>query len=732
MRVEHKFQLKVGSGLFVDVRPIYNSDLSLDYEPESGQRFFRKKLSGKLTFIGADYTLIMNAPFETEFLIGIYATFDGGESGDVLFNGKFMKTDCQIDMDNKSLTVQPNVLDDYENVLAGLEKEYDLIPLAPELTPLTMDKRPLIQIYNLGDSVISCFLGGTWFEQDCEPVTNAADLTGKYSFALNSSANVQRANVTMNGTPNGGGQYTGNVVTNQYAVVATFTRDSGGGFVLKYTVYLTPQPDGMYASEMTLSQNNTILFRRTTYDPYPPQLNVTYTMTAVAGSGATGTAIGSIVGATSTYEIYVRYLLDVETFRGSPTNVLPADDITPNSRNYRRVVPLIGVDIRVITDSTVNPTQWGRTNDGNYWQQPYSIFGQRFFPIARSTWIYQSMWFGFDPFDFIFEEQGRKAYILRDSFKLSSVINVLLQQIAPEISHQATAECSQFLYGSNAPLSLTRFTLLISQKTNVLKGNYDQPAQRAVTTLQQILNMLRDCFRCYWYIENKKLKIEHVEWFRRGGTYTGSPIYAADLTAIRNSRNDKPMSFATNKYEFDKVDMAERYQFSWMDDVTEPFMGYPINILSKYVTRGKIENVNVGNFTTDIDFMLLNPENIADDGFALFAAITDGAGGYKLPYFNMWSKGVDLYLQNGLMCWMVLHNYYYIYDLPSSNVEINEELTPVAGILKGKSQVVYLPAEIDINPMRLIRTELGSGQVHKISINLSSRMHQITLKYDTN
>ena len=67
---------------------------------------------------------------------------------------------CIRDSDKK-VTVQPDTIDDYNEVLAGLEKEYNLITLAPSIQRITINKRPLIQIYVPGDSIVSCFLGGT-------------------------------------------------------------------------------------------------------------------------------------------------------------------------------------------------------------------------------------------------------------------------------------------------------------------------------------------------------------------------------------------------------------------------------------------------------------------------------------------------------------------------------------------------------------------------------------------
>ena len=33
------------------------------------------------------------------------------------------------------------------------------------------------------------------------------------------------------------------------------------------------------------------------------------------------------------------------------------------------------------------------------------------------------------------------------------------------------------------------------------------------------MTMLRDIYKCYWYIEDGKFKIEQVSWFRNGGSY---------------------------------------------------------------------------------------------------------------------------------------------------------------------------------------------------------------------
>src|SRR5699024_9257268 len=123
--------------------PIYKDDLSKEYELETNQRFYRAKLSGKISFIRDDYDFINTRPFDYEFLYGIDKSNDGGKTWVPYFSGKFMKTDCTFVDYDKKVTVQPDTIDDYNEVLAGLEKEYNLITLAPSIQRITINKRPL-------------------------------------------------------------------------------------------------------------------------------------------------------------------------------------------------------------------------------------------------------------------------------------------------------------------------------------------------------------------------------------------------------------------------------------------------------------------------------------------------------------------------------------------------------------------------------------------------------------
>ena len=733
MTPKYRFFLKIGEdGTRQPVCPNYKDDLTLDYELETNQRFYRAKLSGKINFVRADYDIINNAPFDSEFFLYITKNDDWGQTYKQYYKAKFMKTDCTFNDDDKLVTVQPETIDQYNDVLAGLEKEYNLIELAPQIEFLTIRKRPLIQIYSPGDSIVSCFLGGTNWEQDANATTDQKALIGTYHFAL---CNILKEIYI---TPNNGspaiisGLYTGRMVTG--SSVDTFQGKLYPELNVNYYIYIAQKrvgglPIGAVAVEIRKQSDDTAMFRYTKTSTSPFD-TLEFDLTAVEGSGAKGKMHASM----KSYNIYARYLLDVEKIDNLNTYPLPSEDIVDNNRNYRRVIGY-AIDVAFISNNfSDTPTEWGLADNGKYFAPPYSIYGQTFYPIARSTWRYASLWFGFYLFDWILEENARKAYTLRDAFTLSSCINVLLKEFAPGITHEATPEYSQFLYNTNNPISGQSFKLLISQKSNIINGEYKTPAQKAPITLQQIMTMLRDIYKCYWYIEDGKFKIEQVSWFRNGGSYGYNPIIDYDLTQLENVRNGKKITFATSEYSFDKVEMPERYQFEWMDDVTTPFEGLPIEITSKYVTAGKIEEINISNFTSDIDLMLLNPGAISSDGFALFAAVTPSGGGQlELPFTKQTIDGVEYFLQNGYLAFINIQPTYWVYDMPARNFKINNSPDyAMGGLERKKKQTLNFPAgTTDPNPMQLVKTYIGNGQVDKLSVNLCSRNIKATLKYDT-
>lgn len=710
----YKFEL-TQNGVTTQVRPIYSAGLAKDFEKESGQQFFREKLSGEIRFEGPDYAAISGAAFETRFALQVFISYDAGATWASYWQGEFWKTDCTFDDDAQVVSVKVGPTDRYTAVLNGIEREFNLIDLAPEIAQVQADKRPMIQVYTPGDTVIACFLSGMWWEQECEVVSDTTQLENHFHFYRNTTGRV----ITPTGVASLPDVFVGTVPSGYADLTFTsgtykfvFRRETGSGYVRFYY-------------EIARVSDNTVLYRYSEVNT-TPWTAASYTLTAVSGSGATG----SVAITYRDIPIYMRYVLDVATISGQTTYDIPSDDLCPNNRNYHKVIGY-GVSNVIFFSQQLSatPTKWGLYAPGQYYQEPYSIYGDEFFPVARNSWGRVSVWFAFSAIDWLLEEQGRAPFTIRHAYPLSSVISVLLAQIAPGVTHAGTTDYSEFLYGTNL-LGVTQ-TVMITPKSNIVSAGYDQPAQKAPITLKDVTDMLRDCYRCYWWIDDQnRFRIEHIEYFNNGGSYYGSPVVGMDLTQMTVKRTGKAWATALNKYTFEKPEMAGRYEFGWMDEVTQLFEGYPIDIVSQYVQRDRIEQVSVRNFTSDIDYILLNPSAVSMDGFVLLGAVMQG-GGYSLPYEDVTPQSATQHiLQNALAAFVKLQEY-YDFDMPAPQYTINGVLHVARGVKRLRTQEVSFPCLNDPNLLQLVKTGLGNGTIEKMSLNLSSRNAKTTLRHDT-
>lgn len=814
------------------VYPIYGDDLVKEFEKVSDEQCFRENLKGDLTFVKDDYEWIMARPFDYKFEISLFISYDGGEFWSRYWDGFFYKTDCKFDEDDENVVVTPSSRDRYSDLLAGLEKEYDLIRLAPEISHIKVDKRPMLQFYSGYPTghVVGCYLSGMWWEQECaEPDSYTTLAQQGWRLVFNKVIAIFSQGT---GTPSVPRSMSMDVPL-VWPLDFTMT---GGGYELVCTHI------GTNSFDYDLREENThVALFHGHADTNTPDFVVR--LNAVSGTSATG----YVDVDARLFQIWCRIVCDKET---ATTIAIPSDDLVGDMRNYRFIEPLAeGVtppldDAIAYSDRMSEfPTEWGLYQPDEYYLPPEDGANNQFIPIIRESWGAISMWVDSSQIPASLDENYRASFVLREAYPIASVISVLLGQIAPQLHHEATIQYSRFLYGESDPLSFSTHNIFITPKSNILTANYDQPAQQGKITLRRVLDMLRDCYRCYWYVdESNRFRIEHIEFFRRGGkyaTYPG-PEIGIDLTTELVPRNGKPWSYSTSKYVFEKPAMSARYQFGWMDDVTRGFEGEPIDIISGYVEKGKIENVEVSSFTSDVDYMLCNPNACSKDGFALLSAVlklnasdvefeqgmlrvfvgepfesckqssskqirtanlipivnssifvqsfgtglnyaiheydsskcllrssgaktgnntitfldatryiaivvlradnTDispdivstftntisGIGPFVLPYENI---GGGL-LQNGQVAWPYLQ-IYYVWDMPAKYYKIGNVTYQASGVKRLKKQELSFPLLRDAEVQKLVKTEIGDGEIEKISIYLSSRNAKVTLKYDT-
>lgn len=612
---KYKFYISKNGGDKVEVNPHYK-ELNKKYAKESGQEFFRISLDGKINLFGSDYELVRNSSLEDQMILIIDKYNRTSGKWIEYYKGEFNKTDCKLDYEKKSCELKTTALDEYNDVVNKYENTYDLIKLAPAISRINLHKRSLMQVYVRGANSISNFFGGIYWEDDVnEAIDNHNDLINKYYFSYIKAGNefyIRNASISdVNGV---------------YAGTNGYWSKWNPGYTCK--MELVGGSSTMYWIRLYRNSDNTLLYQSekqwAVSDPDNKYIGIeNIKMVNVNNSNDTFTIESPFV-----YHIYRRLLCDVDSVEDSEgvknTYDLPSDDFVTDNRNYKKCIGLTGGMFFCTSRAVDEPTRYGLNDYNQYFTNefiPGSTGIGRPLPISRNSWANASLWYVYDSYYSLFEQRLRKQYTLRDSYSIAAAIKALLKEIDPTLQHEATAEYSRFLYDTTVPMSMARFYVHMTQKTNILKGEYDQPAQKAEVSLEDIMKMLRDCFRCYWYIEDGKFKIEHISFFMRGGSYSYNTNVQLDFTKLVDQFNKKLSSYFQSEVEYDKTDLNQRYEFGWMDDVTDLFGGVTIDVKSNYIQKDKTEEINISQFSSDVDYMLFNPSNFSDDGFALLCPI---------------------------------------------------------------------------------------------------------------
>lgn len=728
------------------ISPIYES-LKKKYAKETGQQFFRETLEGSIVLFRDDYEYVRNSDLETVFIFIITKYMPAAEGYKIYFQGIFTKTDCVFDTSKKTCKPKISPLDDYTEFLATYENTYNLIGLTPRITRVSASLRPVIQSYIRGGSTISYFFAGTYTEQDViEVIDDPAELKSTYHFTYIQSTSEMTVygldDESANGAYAGGGAEAIWTNKNGYYITAKRieTADSG-----RYRVYLhlyTPGANTLSYYAILLDSEWSNIYHSSGEET---GYYFTAGMDQIALFKAGETSTNGYIDTFIEYHVYQRLLTNRITINDIDTYEIGASDMAVNNVNYKRCVGLTGGNYYHKTNVSKEPTIFGIRDDGLYFTNAFITLSQgqwRPLPVCRSTWGNSSVWYAFDERTYpALDASARSELIIKDTYLIQDVIQAFLSKVSAGIRHEGIAGYSRFLYDTNTPFGdMSRFYVSITPKSNVLKGNYDQPAQKAEVSLKDILDMLRQCFNCYWFISSGQLHIEHLSWFYNGGSYSTEPGLLFNLTNIYDQFNNKKPEYFQSELSYDRNLLAKRYEFGWMDNSTELFDGVTIDVKSNYVPQDKTEDIMPLMFSADIDYMLAYPENFSDDGFALLLCnrvTSSGLSTYSLPIITM--SGIygednlpfSSQVQNGYASWIYLSRF-YMRLAPAQSAVINRlgpGLQFANSIMPCMEQNLRIITAEDPAIYGLVRTSHGDGIISEIEVDLDSRATEITLLY---
>lgn len=709
----------------IEVYPNYKT-LTKKYSKENNQRFFRETLEGEIKLHGADYFLIKNSSIhiQHEFLMQKKT----GNSFEDYYHGTFNKTDCEIDNDKRVCKIKVTPKDMYSDIMNNYDNEYNLLDLAPALTPVIVSKRPILQVYVYGDNIINNFLpsGATW-ESEVDSNITLTDLYEKGYFELQGN----QLELKISNGSEFDGVYAGQgwegwaltSPTNPNYIIYGSVNQVAGGY--DYAFNICKKEDittSLYmASDFSETRHAVITFL-----------------------GSSTETAGKIFTADVSMETTLCRVLtgfSVTNDGGVALGKLSEGDFGYLD-NYSYVFSASQMATSIVTPATSeNPTSYGKSDNGFYFTEPKAEIG-KYYSYGRSTWVNSSRWIYLNEKFKSFDLYGSTYSSIKDCIHISDVIKALLQKIAPGIKHEATTEYSNFLYGEDNPIFGSHFDLFITQKTNIKKFIYDTPATKVPITFEKVMNMLAKCFCCYWFIDGDKLKIEHVFYFEHGKSYEPlTQIIGIDVTSTYNNKNLRSVGYGQNVLKYDKNSLPSRYEFRYMDESSIEFEGAAVKLTAAYLQQNKTESITPEDFSADIDMIISNTISISDEGFALLAAKKNNIEEDGLSYstfiqdIELLSESGNTYtvsLQNGVLSWLYLFNFYCT-NLPATIAEYDgypQKQINVTGIARCMSQSIKIPVDKDPDLYNLINTEEGLGVIDSISIDVTNKQATIELLYE--
>lgn len=711
------------------VVPILDSTQAFSFKREDDQVFHRKALDGgDIIFANADYDIIYGAPSEAKFTVdkaklnefGIY---------EVVFNGVFYKTDCKFDHDQRQVSVQPDPEDGYKGVLEIMDKEFDLITLAPPKFSVQYKKQPVFQYILVSNnqttvaSTLTNIVGGISYEEELtETPANGGELVTDYAFGLMGSIGSVTGEVGM--SPDISGEYLSGL---------------GGWSRTSDDLYLITLEGGELVCKLKAS--GVIVYRAT--DP--------------GGSSALyddWILVSETTGATAKFiyrGVYGRFLTNITNVDGQPTNDLPSPDLAPSPPGYAKCISIgdaaFGVGDLSVTagevlvaanDHSPTPSPYPVIpNDatffgGEYLQAPIGFEPGVLYPIGQRDWSQVSFWVSFNAELLDYKTGGTETRVEFNAYRIEDVIQSILTAGGINLTFEADADHSDFFFNPTNPLKPDSRVTWITPKSNIIVGDYSNPASKAPIKLIEVLTLLWGAYRCKWYVDGLKFRVEHIRYFHNGLSYS-APNVGVDLTTLTEPKTGLPWGYKSGKWQYDKSKMPAELQYKWMDDVSIPFEGYPIIPQSNIIDKGNNEQVNVGRFTTDIDYIILSPADVNKRGF--FAAEADIIGDSLglIPIASVATTNAGTYtLQNPYMAYIYLHDAYHKDDLPSSSVNINLEVVSANSVRRVRLQTIEIPGDVvtEATIMTLVTSTLGSGLIREYTARTDGSGGTIVVEHD--
>lgn len=724
---DYVFYFRIDDGDRRQINPIYTNAHQRDEAPEGDSRYFRPSISEPFTFTrGNGYEDVQGGSIARRYYLDIYEIIDGEEV--LFFPGKFTKTDCKINEDEKHIEVSLIVNDRYTEYQANLDTEYNLLDLGAERRTVSYQKYPVYQLYVLGSKYVTNIQPGNYWQRQVEPITNyqsvafvdlfwgiqpfrvgyipydpavAVDVSGYYFFAGYDNPAVPSFNRS----------------DGAYSLRFTF----GQGEFNPDTGEVDPDEPTFYSLGPYKTPDDTVGTRET---------QISEVLTLIAENG----------DVVRFYQItvYGRVLTNANSFNGQNTNVIPNGDQFAAGMSFRRVVRY-DFDNVVASIATRQTNQFGRYEEGGPFPHSGQFAGAPALPVdavfqiplCASEWTQVGWWVRWDQNLFDLFRSAGETITIPDTLSMSSTVSSMLTEMGTPATFEPTEEHSQLFYAPANPITgRPQIEFVLVPAGNILSASYDTPVTRLPFKMKDLVDLWRFAFQAEPFIDTDgRYRIETARFFENGQTYNdGQPVVGADLRTSRDPFTKRPWTFATNVYEYDKSRLPGRLVFGWANDTSLAFDGQDIVAVSGYVDQTAKEERRTSRFVTDLQLALSQPSAFSKESVFVLACRPDDDG--NLVVIEEMIPGF-LSAQNGAMAWPTLHAEYYLDNMPGDELLINGDPVVARSVRRSRTQEIEAPLGPGYSPNSLVVTDLGGGLPARVSKNMISKISTTTLRHGT-
>lgn len=681
--------------------PLHNDDLAVSIDRADGEWYYTRNLDGKLVFERDDYDWIMGQAFDGTFTLNIKESHDNGATFYDYFTGTFSRASLEIDQDNHQATLN-GLKEGVEDLIKnGAKEDYDLMKLIPDSYAKEVQGQvpPALAMVDYRSKTIDhsdVFCGGpatgngykakkeTGWNEYARVVSDSSwtymGVFGECKVKMKDSSS--QANGLYGGTVSYMNLVSTNPSYNKTAIGGTMRAINGYFVYLDFRCLYVARPIPGY----------TVIYRMRIYDS-------SNTLVGTAEVDAKSEA-HDIISSTEIIfdgtdqpsvpieklEIqfhYIRATLLTQSADGAQENVLDTGDYYKGMSAFNNNDGGLVIEITANTSDQPNghrmvpgTDEYGGTPQ--YFAPPDTEHD--WIPLAEDNWNYASMWYTIQPSDAngLTDPAKFGSFRWTRCWTIGCCIMHLLKRITNDkVVFSESTDYSQFLYGNPNPVEGHEpFQWLVTQKSNVMRPAAGG-ASRCIVRLDWFLELLRNAFNCYYWFERRNdgrydFRIEHVEYFRRGGAYNGQLADQLDLTRLkpvrnflRNGQPAKRYADQTNRYTFDLDGMVEKYTYSWQGDGGgDDFKGNPMYFRAGWIEKGSSDDRQVDNIFADLGWLMLNAGTATEssknyDGLFIF-------GGYRPFTTSQWSENTHplsrtmTFTTNGCDIWFTAPSGYTI------------------------------------------------------------------------